>query len=459
MRGDREPRLPSAASSPRALSPPSRKLAAGGCWSRPAEADEPLPSVSIFASYHTPGAPTSGAASLGERASAEGRYHTPRATTSGAISLSERASAEDRFYAPGAAGANAATSLGERASADVSKRLVHADLIARAREVARETVDAIERAKTLRDHSRNELSLYPQAELSRPSRDARLARADAEFCSSASIEPRATLAPASLALTSTDYVEPHSGVLPSTLAVQALRASEPARVRMSVSSFDDLGRELRSPRAVFGPAASVLPSPRASPSRPSLSPRRAETHPDLHWGATALTRPLHSRDQLWSPRINLNVTAYPPSPEDGLHHSMHASVPAAPSGGLALSTSLSALGANGATRRAQAGGTSFSPRRGYGEAWSPRDFSAPTPVSPEYGLSPRPRPGGPLEHRVLSAPVLLSPSPHPVLLGDTVPGSRLARELCTGRGELLTARGAGIGQRSLWEMPESWGKA
>lgn len=356
--------------------------------------------------------------------------------------------------------ATGAYSSAERSNVDVRQKreLNHADLIARAREVSRETAGAIEQAKasTWTDRTsatRLEAAWYSQGVLSRPSRDSGLAPQTI-----VPSEPRALLSANSLAALTGVTIDPHSGVLPSTLAVEALRASEPARMRMATSSYE---AGLLSPRPAATraqsvpqreagflsprpaatrvppvpqqetllhsprPASGALLSPHPAARQRALSPQWAETHPDLNWGATALHRPpLHPREQLWSPR--LDVTAYPPSPEGGLHAPLHASA----------SATLLGLDNKFTSRQHCRGRAGSSPQRILGEkreAWSSlaHNFSALAPVTPERYFSPQ-------------------------------PGSRL----CTGRSaaggaavETLHRAPAGVGNRSLWEIPTSWGKA
>lgn len=305
--------------------------------------------------------------------------------------------------------------LSERTKADISRRLGHSDLIARAREVARETVEAIERAKASIDRSRNETVMYSQPDFVQPSY---------EGC----------LFPPALSGSES------RSVLSSTLAVESLRASEPSRIRMVQPSLDaslrsprasacrtpreSLGHDeapLFSPRTFPGTAAGATLSPRPSARRPASSPGRAETHPDLQWGATSLSRPFYSRDQPWSPHASATGAAYPPSPEaasmlsmqDDSRTALRNSAFGAPRS-LAGNLARSSLAWPAPRSASQCGSTAALSQKARGEAWSTRgDFSAPVPPSPERGFSPRcsPRPRSALAAGLDAA--ICSPRPRP----------------------------------------------
>jgi hypothetical protein len=140
--------------------------------------------------------------------------------------------------------------------------------------------------------------------------------------------------------------------------------------------------EISSEAAAFsGFASSSASSPRPSTTQ-LLSPGRAETHPDLHWGATSLIRPSHQRDQLRSPAVG----AYPPSPEDDVRSPLNLSVAAA-------SSSRGGAPWMGSSATSMA----LSPHVG-AEAWPPR----PVDTLPSYGhespLSPRLLPSSSADH-------------------------------------------------------------
>jgi len=234
--------------------------------------------------------------------------------------------------------------LGEKSSTDLPSRLDHADLIARAREVGRQTVDAIERAKFSMDSSRLDVSSYSLADLS---------------CRAGGVG-----------------VPPHrsSDVLASTRAVEALRSSESCGwrgVRNEPSS---------QATPLVGFASSCASSPRPSTSR-MLSPVRAETHPDLQWGAASMIRPLQQRDQQRSSAFG----AYPPSPEDDARSTI--SMPFA-------AASSSRCGAPWVSS-AVAPPTGLSPRP---EAWPSRPLESLPSYSRDSPLSPRLLPGSSADH-------------------------------------------------------------
>lgn len=254
----------------------------------------------------------------------------------------------------------------ERGSVEASRRLGHADLIARAREVGRQTEEAIERAKHSLGRSRSDATAFlARPETSRSSRDNGLISRDVGPSEQDTMHCESRL----------------PSVLASTLAVEALRTGDTARMRQAESSWD---ANLRSPRASATPGALAAAALSPRPSRLS-SPVRVETHPDLHWGATALHRPLPSREPPRSPRCS--VAAYPPSPEDTVRASCFRGSSATASsrslaGGFCSSAGLAwpLLGdANAAPSQ-----------RGRMEGLSPRGFEFTGPLSPERCFSPQP---------------------------------------------------------------------
>jgi hypothetical protein len=235
--------------------------------------------------------------------------------------------------------ASSSFAQGENGSIETSKRLGHDDLIARAREVGRQTADAIERARSGAglDCSRLDSSMLSAAEPSLLNRTSALSQ-----------PPRSSDSPA-------------VSVLQSTRVVEALKRGATVEVAAS-------------PRAASSSAC--LSSPRPSMSR-AASPPRSERHPDLHWGATSMIRPATQREPVWSPRCGSSVGAYPPSPEDEFRSSMRRP-PSTVSFSRSGCTSTPWVSSRGATLKA--------------EAWSARDLDR------ERSLSPRPLPSSSSEY-------------------------------------------------------------
>lgn len=378
----------------------------------------------------------------------------------------------------------------DRTSAEISKRLNHVDLIARAREIAKETADAIDRAKASMERSSNTTRMYAS---SGSQSAAAIAQVQPAAASTSAPQPTAS-------------GEQRSNVLASTLAVAALRSTESSRSKLPAASHQEA--PLRSPGPAIGTqrrhqaceevlsgpphgrcsAVPISPRPQASqrgssPTLAPFSPGRRERHPDLHWGATALAQPAQTQQQQWSPR--LNVTAYPPSPEDlGRTFQLADSTIGKPWSASPRSLHMGLDTGLRSTRSQR----SPSPQKGYVErgrasqVWSPRQSSSPAPMG--RCLSPRttssslwePRhaalfpstansasiPATAVGHEPDQSQKLVSTqatSPLRKNVESTMQCDLFDSRIGNAAAKALLLSGSGVGSRSLWGTAESFEKA
>lgn len=145
-------------------------------------------------------------------------------------------------------------------------RLGHADLIARARAVGRETADAIERAKAPLERSKSATAQWP----------------------------------------------PHfASTGPAAHDSEPWRANEvgPTSCRNSNGASRHCIEAQPMPRPPMSPRPTAAVHRTHSPQK-LTSPRAQSPRPDLHWGATSMNQPARHREMTWSPRSS--VAAYPP---------------------------------------------------------------------------------------------------------------------------------------------------